>query len=95
MQRMELELGFPEPVPQFSDLRPVVIVQMLARTEYFDQRDAGLPDPVQPNVGEAMVDQKQGREGALHEARVLVSRSFADPARIGRPLQPAAIAQNR
>src|SRR4029078_3179917 len=95
MQRMNLEFGFPEPVPQFGDLRAVVIVQMLARAKKFYQRDAGLPNPVQQNVAETLVDQKVGRKGTLHEGRVLVSRSLAAPARIGRSLQPAAVVEDR
>ena len=46
-------------------------------------------------VRQTMIDQKVRREGALHGGRVLVSRSFADPARIGGALQPPAVAQDR
>ncbi len=61
------ELGIAKPVPQFGDLRFVAIVQMLARAEDLDQRNAGVPDAIQPDGGQAMFDEEMRREGADHD----------------------------
>ena len=63
VQRVQLQLGIAEPVAQFGDLRPVVIIQVLAGAENLDQRNARVPDPVQPDRGEAMIHEADAWKG--------------------------------
>ncbi len=58
---MQLQLGIAEPVAQFVDLRAIAIIQMLARAEDLDRRNAGLLDPVQPDRREPMIDEQVRR----------------------------------
>ena len=45
MQRVQLQRGIAEPVPEFSDLRFVAVIEMLRRTEDLDGRDPGASPP--------------------------------------------------
>ena len=58
VQRVQFQLGVPEPVPQFVDLRLVPIIQMLARAEDLHRRYPRLPDLVQPDGVQAMIHQQ-------------------------------------
>jgi hypothetical protein len=39
---------------------------MLAGTEDLHQRDPGMPDPFEPDSGQAVIREKVRRKGALH-----------------------------
>ena len=66
VQRVQLQIRVVKEVTDLRDLRPVVVVQVLAGAEKLHGRDAGLPDSLQPDSGQAVVGDQVGRKGVLH-----------------------------
>src|SRR5688572_33058940 len=56
MQGMQLHFRVAEPVGELIDLRPVLIVQMLARAEYSDSRNTGRTEFVERGRRQSVVD---------------------------------------
>ena len=84
---MKFQLRVVEPVSQLRDLRPVPVIQMLPRKEDLDQRDTGIPNPVEPDRSQPVIDEEVCRECAFH----LVSRRGAGPAPVSAALQPTIV----
>ena len=51
---MELEIRIAKPVAQLADLRVIVIIEMLSGAKDLDQRNARVPNPVEPDGRQAM-----------------------------------------
>src|SRR6185437_7199157 len=64
---MKLQLRIAKPVAEFPDLRAILIIQVLPRAENFDQRDAGVPDAIQPNGRQPMIDEQVRRKRPYHQ----------------------------
>jgi len=53
-------------VAKLADLGAVAVIEVLAGAENFDQRDAGVPDTVEPDGGEAVSDEEMSGERVKH-----------------------------
>src|SRR5579862_1976792 len=63
---MELQRRIAKPVSQFGDLRAIAIIQVLARAENLDQRNAGVPNPIEPYGRQAMPDEEMRGKRVKH-----------------------------
>ena len=72
---------------QIRDLRAIPIIEMLFGTEDFDQWDSSIPNPIEPDRGQPMIDEEVRGERAFH----LIARRHAGPASIRAALQPSAV----
>jgi len=66
MQRVHLQFGIAEPMAQLGNLSLIAIIQMLAGAEDLNQRDLGVPDPVQPYGGQPVIRKQMCGEDALN-----------------------------
>src|SRR5579863_10360427 len=66
MQRVELQLGFTEPVAQLGDLGAIPAVQVLTRAEDLDLRNTGLPHVLEPGDAKTVVHEQVRGEYPVH-----------------------------
>src|SRR5271170_7999 len=66
MQRMEFQLGIPEPMAELVDLGAIPIVQMLAGAEDLYGRHARLVDSIEPDGIQTMIDHQVGGQNVVH-----------------------------
>ena len=83
---MELQLRIAKPVAEFGDLRAVAIIQMLAGAEDLHQRNARVPDPLEPDRGQAVVDEQMSGERAMHIGAIKYPAALPTAAAVGRRL---------
>src|SRR6478736_2001529 len=73
---MNFQFRIPKPMSEFIDLGFIPVVQMLARAEYFDERNACIPNPVQPDRSETMIHKQMCGKCVLHVFEVSNQRPY-------------------
>jgi hypothetical protein len=81
---MQLQLRIAKPVAKFGDLRLIPIIQMLPRAKNLHGRNSRLPDSIQPNGVQTMIDKQVRGENVVHSRSV--SFRFRVPAAVSRAL---------
>lgn len=75
VQRVNFQFAILEPVPQLANLSAVPVIEVLPSAKNLHLGNAGVPDAVQPYGGQAVIDEKMRRKGALHVDKASISQT--------------------